>query len=255
MFKSILRSAAVQSALGVVLATYMRLVNATTRWSVVGADVYAEMRSCKSGMVGLFWHSRSMLMPSGWPPGAAPGAIIVSQSPDGEFVAQACSRVGIAVIRGSSRNKKKTKDKRSLSAFREMLTHVKDGGIMAITPDGPRGPRMRVQDGPILLARMAGAPIYLHAWATSNHFRLGTWDRYFLPLPFGRGVRAWAGPIAPPADGDPASVEAVRRACEDLLNQITLDAERAVGATPVLPAPEGSAAQGEEDRGPVADAA
>jgi lysophospholipid acyltransferase (LPLAT)-like uncharacterized protein len=153
-------------------------------------------------------------------------------------VAHTSLTVGAEVIRGSEAKKGSTKPKRGIEATRDMARHIEDGGVMAMTPDGPRGPRMRVKRGPIVLAKIAGAPILPLTWATSNRVVFDSWDQFVLPLPFGKGALIWGNPIAPPApDASHTEVEAVRLALEAEMNRIAAEADRIAGVPAIHPAP------------------
>ena len=101
------------------------------------------------------------------------------------------------------------------------------------TPDGPRGPRMRAKPGVVRLAMAAGVPIVPITFAASNQRLLDSWDRFALALPFARGVLAFGAPLELAADGDP---EAARQLLEERLNELTGEADRALGLPPLEPA-------------------
>jgi hypothetical protein len=237
MLKRLLRAAWVQALLGFVLAGYMGLVKATTRWEVRGRDVVEPIWAARHGVVGCVWHARVLMTIAGWPKNVQPATILISRSPDGEFVALAAKHHGIGVIRGSARNPRKTKEKGGTEAFRAMVDHVQSGGCLAVTPDGPRGPRMRVSLGAVRLARSTQAPMLAFAWSTSARIVFKSWDRFILPLPFSRGVIVWKGPIAPPPQGDPAALEATRAALETAMNEAAREADEATGRAVIEPAP------------------
>ncbi len=105
-----------------------------------------------------------------------------------------------------------------------------------MTPDGPRGPRMRAGDGAVTVARLSGAPIIPATYGISRRRVLGTWDRFIFALPFGRGGLLWGDPIHVDRGADADALEAARRQVEDGLNAITAEADRLCGCTPVEPA-------------------
>ena len=78
--------------------------------------------------------------------------------------------------------------------MREMIKAAKDSDL-AITPDGPRGPRYVVQDGVIALARLTGMPIMPLTFGSSRKKIFGSWDAFNLPYPFSRGAFMWGEPI------------------------------------------------------------
>jgi lysophospholipid acyltransferase (LPLAT)-like uncharacterized protein len=170
-------------------------------------------------------------------PGVPKAKMLISQSREGGIVAHTSRTVGAEVIRGSAA--KGGKSKGGVEAMRAMARHIDGGGAIALTPDGPRGPRMRVKRGPIQLARIAGAPLAALAWSTSNRIVFKkSWDHFILPLPFGRGALVWGDPVAPPAmDAGDAEIEAVRLRLENEMNRIAAEADRIAGVTPIQPAP------------------
>lgn len=237
MLKRIFRSRPVQQPLSWLLAAYMALAARTTRWRVVGLDRIEPVWASGRGLVGCVWHGRALMTIAGWPKTVQPAAIVISHSPDGQFVADAARHLGVGVIRGSTRSARKRKEKGGEGAYRAMIRHVESGGCLAITPDGPRGPRMRASMGAARLARSAQAPVMLYGWSTRWRIVLGSWDRGVLPLPFGRGVIVWRGPLDPPSpDAGEHEMEAMRAAIEHELTEATQEADRLAGAPPVEPA-------------------
>jgi hypothetical protein len=127
--------------------------------------------------------------------------ILISLSPDGEFIARSMVRHNMPPIRGSSTKKKdKGKAKGGAAAFREALDLLDEGGILVVTPDGPRGPAEQMAPGTVRIARRAQVPVFLLGLAAHPAARLDTWDRTKLPGLFGRGCIVWDGPHFCPAD-------------------------------------------------------
>ena len=237
MLKAILNSSPVKAALGAVLAGYMSLVKATTRWERRGLDHAQPIWDSGAGVVGCVWHSRILMTIAAWPSHAQGPAILISRSKDGDVVADAARRHHVGVVRGSSLNQRKTsKQKGSVGAFREMARHVETGGCMAVTPDGPRGPRMRAGAGAVKLARTAGVPVFPCAWSTSRAIVFNSWDRFMMPLPFARGVIVYGEPITLEPEADDEAVEAARALLESRLNAATAEADAACGRDRIEPA-------------------
>lgn len=94
-----------------------------------------------------FWHGRLLMMPFAKKGGG--GKVLISRHRDGEFIARIVSFFGIGTVRGSYR-------KGSVSSLREILHDLRDTIDIAITPDGPKGPRFAVKKGIVELARLSG---------------------------------------------------------------------------------------------------
>jgi hypothetical protein len=118
-----------------------------------------------------------------------------------------------------------------------MVKALKAGDCVGITPDGPRGPRMRASDGAVALARLSGVPIIPATFGAARGRVLQSWDRFLVAWPFGRGVIVWGDPIDVARDADAAALGAARLRVENALNAITAEADRLTGRVPVEPAP------------------
>jgi len=237
--RSILGNPFVQFLTGRTIGLYMLFVGVTTRWTRVNrAAVEPFWRSDGGKVIGCIWHGRFSLIHKNWAfgPGIPKAKMLISQSREGGIVAHTSRTVGAEVIRGSAA--KRGQQKGGVEAMRAMARHIEEGGVIAMTPDGPRGPRMRVKRGPIQLAKLAGAPLIGVIWSTSNRIVFDSWDRFILPLPFGRGALIWTDPIDPPAiDASDAEFEAVRLKLESEMNRIAAEADRIAGVEAIEPAP------------------
>jgi lysophospholipid acyltransferase (LPLAT)-like uncharacterized protein len=226
--KGLFRSAAVQATLAFLLAGYLRVCLSTIRWRRENLAAAEGVWDAGGPVIVCFWHSRISISPACWALGRAqePRALI-SLSRDGEFIAHAVAKLGFPAIRGSST--KATKDgekaKGGAVAFRDGLRWLKGGGGIAITPDGPRGPKEQMAEGAPMLAKVSKAPVLLVGLACSPAWRLNSWDQAVIPLPFGRGAIVWDGPIRVERDEDAAEVG---RAWAERLSAVTARAEALV---------------------------
>ncbi|MGE3303855.1 MAG: lysophospholipid acyltransferase family protein [Hyphomonadaceae bacterium] len=253
MLKTIFNSALAQGAAGRVLGLYMVLVGFSTRWTWINRAAAEKLWAAGGPVVLCFWHGRIVLSHMGWGLGrlvnarSQPVKVLISNSREGGIVAAAARVAGAGVIRGSSGKPAKAgrdvaKRKGGVEAMREMLRHMGKGGAVALAPDGPRGPRMRAQLGPIQLAKHRGAPIICFAWSASRRKVFASWDRFVLPLPFGRGYYLWGDPIRIDPHADDAAIEAARARVENELMRLTAEADRLAGHAPIEAAPPSAAA-------------
>jgi lysophospholipid acyltransferase (LPLAT)-like uncharacterized protein len=247
MAKAFLRSPPVQWLLACVIAAYMALVRRTTRWTLVGEEHAAPVWASGQGVVWCYWHSRIMGAHSIWPRDVQPMLMLISLSPDGQFVARAAQMIGRLVVRGSSAKKHAdggAEDKGALHAFRQMVAHAAKGGCVGVTPDGPRGPRMRAQAGAVRAAKAARVPLLPSAFAVRGGGYADSWDRFHLPPLFSTGVIVYGAPIHVPAKADEAAIEAARLALETALTAAMHEADRLVGGPLIEPADPIPAQQG-----------
>ena len=237
MFKSNLRNFIVTWGLSFALAGYMAMIKRITRWSVEGQEHIDPIRAGRSGLIFSVWHGRFFLANSAWHHKDQPASVVVSKSKDGQIIASAAGRLGLGLIRGSSKRKTSDKDRGGSAALRGMVKHIKADGCVFITPDGPRGPRMRAQMGAITLAKMTGAPLMPCALSTRHRKLLKSWDRFLIPLPmpFGRGAIVWGAPIYVDRRADSAAQEDARLALEISMNTVTHRADALMGHAPLTP--------------------
>ena len=227
--KTLLDNEAVRGFLCWLGARYIRFVHATGRWTVVHGDTPRRFWGEGKPFILCFWHGRLLMMPCCWDR-AATIHMLISAHRDGQIIARTVGHFGIKTIEGSSR-------RGGAGALRAMLNALEAGEYVGITPDGPRGPRMRASDGIVTVARLSGAPILPATFGVRPRRVLSTWDRFVITWPAARGVLVWGAPIHVARDADADALEKARLAVEDGLNAITAEADALVGLPPVEPAP------------------
>jgi len=156
--------------------------------------------------------------------------VLISQHRDGLLIARTIGHLGIKTVAGSS-------TRGGAQALRTMVKALQNGDYVAISPDGPRGPRMRASEGIITVARLSGAPIIPVAIGNSRGWVLSSWDSFLLAAPFGRGVIVWGDPIYVDRDAPSEMAKTMRRQVEEGLHAVIAEADRLTNRTPVEPAP------------------
>jgi lysophospholipid acyltransferase (LPLAT)-like uncharacterized protein len=197
---------ALASAGGVLLDGLM----ASCRYALEGEEHVRRFHDRGEPVVITLWHGR--LLPCAYRYRDRELVTLVSQHRDGEYITRAVRRWGYTVVRGSS-------SRGGLDALRELVRLVKAGRSLAITPDGPRGPREVMKPGPLIIAQRTGAPIIPVAGAASRAWFVGGWDRFLVPMP-GASVRI--------AVGEPLFVP--RRLGEGEMEGYEREVERRLGA-------------------------
>jgi lysophospholipid acyltransferase (LPLAT)-like uncharacterized protein len=215
------RSPWLRAVLCWLIQLYIRLVFATNRWRVEGGDIPAQL---SGGLIIPFWHGRMLMIPCGTPR-LAPLQMLISGHPDGQLIAGAIRYFDVGYIAGSSR-------RGGLGASRAMVRRLQAGDWVGITPDPPGSPARTAGIGIVKMAQIAGVPIVPLAFATSRRRVLNTRDRFYLSLPFGRGVYLWGQPIEIAADLDDDGLERARRLVELRMNELADEADRRVAAPP-----------------------
>ena len=214
------RTRVVVSVAGWAIAVVLRVLYRTLRVRCVDPAGVIGAIDRGERAVFAFWHDTLVLLPlmvtTVYP--RARVAVMLSWHRDAEIAAQAIRRLGIRPVRGSS-------TRGWVGALRGLLGADGRGELIAVVPDGPRGPRHHAQAGVVQLARATGLPIVAIGAATRPVRRLGSWDRLQLPLPFGRVALVLGEPLAVLEEG--TAVAAVEAA----LARVNEAAAAAVGAT------------------------
>jgi hypothetical protein len=228
--KRLLRATPVQAFIAGLAALYIRLVYATSRWRVIGADGAKLVTGGDDApFIGCFWHGRMLMWPGLWTR-PKPITMLVSDHRDGQLIGRTIAHFGIGSLSGSS-------SRGGAMAMRGMAQALARGISVVVTPDGPRGPRMRAAPGVVMVAKLSGAPVVPATYSTSRGRTLSSWDRFLLALPFGRGVFICGDPIYVARDADADALESARQAIETRLTQLTQEADLLCGRAPVEPAP------------------
>ncbi|GAV19787.1 hypothetical protein MMIC_P0745 [Mariprofundus micogutta] len=163
------------------------------RWEVVGEDY---SRDDPKRYLYAFWHARLLMIPKMSRGGIWHGYMLISSHRDGGFIADTIHLLGIETVRGSSTRGGAKAMLRMVRAVRE------EGRHLGITPDGPKGPREKVQKGTIQLAMKTGLPVVPVCYATSRYWRVNSWDRFYIPKPFTRGVFVIGDPVVVSEEDD-----------------------------------------------------
>ncbi|MCE5250334.1 lysophospholipid acyltransferase family protein [bacterium] len=149
--------------------------------------------------------------------------ILVSEHRDGELITASLMEAGCGIVRGST-------TRGGVRALVEMLRLLKRGARIAVTPDGPRGPRWRMQSGIVYLAAKGGYPIVPLTGSASRAYYFKSWDSFQLPLPFAKAVLCVGEPYTVSGGLDDENIEYHRAELEKRMIELTLKADRLAGA-------------------------
>ena len=143
-------------------------------------------------------------------------AAMVSASKDGGFLAAILEGFRVQPVRGST-------SRRGPQALLELTTWAERGFDLAITPDGPRGPRYEVQDGVMSLAQITGLPIIAFSCDLKWKIRVNSWDKFQIPLPFSACDMRFGKPIRVPRQATNEERANLREELERSLRSISND--------------------------------
>ena len=144
-------------------------------------------------------------------------AMLLSRHRDADVLSEVARQLGFEFVRGSTFRGGST-------AIRELMAKSRNTNL-TITPDGPRGPRRVMAQGPVYLSSRIGRPLVLMGFGYDRPWRTPTWDQFAVPKPFSRARAVISPPVQIPPNLDREGVEHYRARMEQLLNRLTCEAE------------------------------
>lgn len=197
-----------------------RLIGMTVRMRFENFARIQEIVDEHHGAILVSWHGRTLIPASlfrkrgYW--------ALISLSRDGDIQDRIFRRFGYQTIRGST-------GRGGVRAALQLAKKISEGGVLAFTPDGPRGPTHKVQQGTIFLAQRSGRPIIPLGISARPRKLLSSWDSYMIPYPFARGAFVVGEPIFVPQSLDDAGKERAAEELEAAINQVEQRAEMLLG--------------------------
>ena len=201
----------------------IRLLGASYRWRVSGAEHLDAIDASGQHPILAFWHGR--ILPATYYFRNRGIVVMTSENFDGEWIARIIERFGYGTARGST----------SRGARKAMLQLVRDmarGKPAGFAVDGPRGPARQAQPGAVWLAAATGQPVLPFHVEASRHWTLRSWDRTQIPKPFSTVALAIGEPFSLPRDTSEAAIEAARVDLERRLTALETEARRLLGGQP-----------------------
>lgn len=185
--------------LAAVVYTVIRLLGPTLRFEVLGRAAIDAFWARKQPCIWAFWHR--VILPIAWF-GRNRGIVVMNTTAfDGQWTRKVIERLGFGTAQGSS-------SRGGLRGLQVMSQRISEGLDCAFTIDGPRGPRYVAKVGPVLLARMTGAPIVVfHIGVNRGKTIEKTWDHFLLPGLFARAILIGGRPIFVPQDADQEKIK------------------------------------------------
>lgn len=213
--KKIRRSSAIRQLASFLITQYVRFVWLTSKWEILGKENPDPYWEQNKPVVACFWHGRLLMMFKSWF-GYHKLHMLISSHPDGQIIARTTQHFGYGWIAGSS-------NREGRKAVLNILKTLKRGDSVGVTPDGPRGPRDQASLGVIQMARLGNVAILPISYSSTRGIFMKSWDRFFLPFPFGRGVFIY-GPMIE-VSGASRSDEELRQELENSLKALTRKAD------------------------------
>ena len=151
---------------------YIRFVAATSRIIPHGEEIVSRLKREGKVFIYTFWHGRQILLP--YVRRMDTIDALISQSKDGEYIARTIRFFGMDSVRGST-------SKGSRRALAQLTRSLKGGRLIALTPDGPMGPKHKVKPGVIYIAKKMGVPIVPLSFGAKRKKIFYGWDEFHAP--------------------------------------------------------------------------
>lgn len=189
-WEPLLRLPLVQWVVAALMAFAIWLVYFTC-WKKVEGQGKAILRNCrKQPAIFVFWHGRSMMLSPIVRMYGVRGYAVASRHKDGRMMAKLQRIFGLKAIYGST-------SEGGISVLRQGLRILRGpkSRVICMSPDGPSGPSLRVQDGAMYFAKMSGVPIVPVCFSSSGAWFQKRWDRYLIALPFSKITCKFGTPV------------------------------------------------------------
>lgn len=153
----------------------VRLIYATNK------KVYHHPKLGDEAFIFVMWHGDLLSQPFNYKAQRGNRVVkgMISLNKDGEILSKTFSLLGIEALRGSS-------SKGAAKVLISTIKEIKSGSDVALTPDGPRGPRFSVANGVVAIAQKSGSKVVVLNSKPSKYWQFNSWDKFILPKPFGK---------------------------------------------------------------------
>jgi len=193
---------------------FLRVVCSSNRLTTTNLHLF-EQYAEQGGNIFAFWHSRLFYLVYFYVTRVKSRkiSILVSLSRDGDYGVALVRKLKQDAVRGST-------SRGGPQAIRKLAERAAAGNNLAITPDGPRGPAFKVNDGVIKLAQLTGSRIIPVTYQAKWKRELKSWDQFIMVKPFGRVHLAFGEPMEIPRNITPEQLEQYRLQLENKLLEL-----------------------------------
>ncbi len=157
----------------------------TWRYRIRDDEGWRRLRAGRRPFLFVLWHGG--LLPLTFWHRDEGITVLVSEHSDGEIIARVIEAWGYRTIRGST-------TRGASRALLGLIRELEEGRVLAVTPDGPRGPARKFQPGALVAAQRAGVPLVAITLGVDRAWSFGSWDRFLVPKPFARVTIAYSPP-------------------------------------------------------------
>ncbi|MFO7914241.1 MAG: lysophospholipid acyltransferase family protein [Candidatus Krumholzibacteriales bacterium] len=209
-----------KNILSFVGAFFMRLIGITWRVEYRGLDNLRKARDASGNVILAFWHGR--LLALSYTHRGKNIQVLASEHYDGDLMGRIIARLGFGHLKGST-------SRGGHRAMRDLKSVLEEGLDAGLAADGPRGPRGRLQQGAVELARLTGRAVLPLTSSASRRKLFRSWDCFQVPLPFSRVVVEYGEPLIMKGDENKDEREQAKDVLQRRLNELTAALDRSIG--------------------------
>jgi hypothetical protein len=207
----------------------IRIYFSSIRIRTINEDLVINRFKSDQKVIGAIWHQR-IILALGYAKRfrAYKPSVMISQSRDGDMIADVYSRFNFRPVRGSS-------SRGGREALAAIIADLSENPFAVHVLDGPRGPKGVVKPGMVVMAQLSGVPIFPAYLSVNRAWVLNSWDRTLIPKPFSTIFVRWGDPVIVPAHLDDETFERTRKQIEDYIREDQVRQDRENGwAFPLL---------------------
>jgi len=208
--KRLVKNFFIQNILGFIAYIYIYIVSITSKITYNNYKIPDHFWKNDKPFILAFWHSQLMMISFSWKTKQELN-ILASGHSDGRF--------GSIVGKHLKLNNIAIYDKNKNFSLRTIFKLLKQKNYIGITPDGPRGPKEKVGEGIIKIAKTSNTSIIPVGFWSSKNFQLKSWDSFLITLPFSQCSFVWGEPIEISEDLNDKNIKDFQRLLENNINE------------------------------------
>jgi lysophospholipid acyltransferase (LPLAT)-like uncharacterized protein len=208
--KRLVKNFLIQKILAFIAAIYIHVVAVTSNIKFINNSIPEQYWKNDRPFILAFWHSQLMMISFSWK-NKKKLNIRASGHSDGRF--------GAYIGKYFKLNNIPTYDKHKNISLRPIFKLLQQKDYIGIAPDGPRGPKEKMSEGIIKIAKKTKIPIIPIGFWSSKNFQLKSWDSFLISKPFSRCSFVWGEAMVIPEDSTDQEIRNFQKILEDSINE------------------------------------
>ena len=162
------------------------IIKSTGNWKGVNEQIIEKELTKKKTLIVLIWHHQLMGSTFSWKfkPKLRP---IATSHRDGQLSTLVQKKFGLDPLLRKKDN--------PTFLIKNISKAVQNEDCIYITPDAPHGPPKKINTNIFKLCQKFDLNIAILSFHTNRYFRINSWDKLKIPLPFSKGIYLWGNEI------------------------------------------------------------